>query len=77
MARIFGFLIGIVWLAFAGIAFKNSSAGWSANASDLGFWWAVIGTFLTLASGAAFVGTWLHTRPSHAGVPHPVERAGD
>ena len=63
MSRIFGFLVGLVWLAFAGIAFANSAAGWSAAASDLGFWWGVIGVFLAIASGAAFVGTWLHTRP--------------
>ena len=77
MGRIFGFLVGIVWLVFAGVAFKNSAAGWSADASDLGFWWMIIGIFLTLAAGAALIGTWLHTRPSHWSVAHPVERAGD
>ena len=77
MARIFGFLVGIAWLVFAGVAFRNSSNGWSQGASDLGFWWTVIGVFLTLAAGAAFLGTWIHTRPSHAGVVHPVDRAGD
>jgi hypothetical protein len=77
MSRLFGFLVGIVWLVFAGISFRNSAAGWSADATDLGFWWGIIGIFLTLASGTAFVGTWLHTRPGHAGVVHPVERAGD
>jgi len=30
MSRIFGFLVGLVWLAFAAIAFKNSAAGWGA-----------------------------------------------
>ena len=65
MSRIFGFAVGVLWLVFAGVAFKNSAAGWSAQASDLGFWWGVIGTFLTIAAGAALVGTWLHTRPRH------------
>jgi hypothetical protein len=74
MGRIFGFLVGIVWLVFASVAFRNSSAGWGADATDLGFWWAVIGVFLTLAAGGALVGTWLHTRPQH-GVVHPVDRA--
>jgi hypothetical protein len=65
MTRIFGFLIGIVWLVFAAVSFRNSAAGWSADATDLGFWWAVIGAFLTLASGAAFIGTWIHTSARH------------
>jgi hypothetical protein len=60
---------------FAGVSFKNSAAGWSADASDLGFWWGVIAVFLTIAAGAAFVGTWLHTRPHHYPVPHPMDRA--
>lgn len=62
MSRIFGFLVGLVWLVFAGVSFKNSAAGWSADATDLGFWWAVIGVFLAIAAGAAFLGTVLHTR---------------
>jgi hypothetical protein len=74
MARIFGFLVGIVWLVFAAVAFRNSAAGWSADAGDIGFWWTVIGVLLTLAAGGALIGTWLHTRPQH-GVVHPVDRA--
>ena len=73
MGRIFGFLVGIVWLVFASVAFKNSAAGWGMNASDIGFWWAVIGVFLTIAAGGALIGTWLHSRPQH-GVVHPVDR---
>jgi hypothetical protein len=65
MRRIFGFVVGVIWLVFAAVAFKNSAAGWSADASDLGFWWGVIGVFLTIAAGAAAIGTWLHTRPRH------------
>ncbi len=65
MSRIFGFVVGIVWLVFAVVAFRNSAAGWSADATDLGFWWSVIGVLLTLAAGGALVGTWLHTRPRH------------
>ena len=62
MSRIFGFLVGTLWVAFAWYAFSRSSEGWSAGNSDLGFWWAVIGSFLALAAGAAVVGTWLHTK---------------
>ena len=65
MKRIFGFVIGIAWLGLAVGAFRNSAAGWSADHSDLGFWWTVIGTFLTIAATAALVGTWLHTRERH------------
>ena len=65
MSRIFGFAVGLVWLVFAVGAFKNSAAGWSAQASDLGFWWGVIGVLLALAAGAALLGTWIHTRQQH------------
>jgi hypothetical protein len=74
MGRIFGFLVGIVWLVFASVAFRYSAAGWGMDAGDIGFWWGVIGVFLTLAAGGALVGTWLHSRPQH-GVVHPVDRA--
>lgn len=65
MGRIFGFAVGIVWLLFAAYAFGRSSAGWSMAASDLGFWWSVVGVLFTLAAGAALVGTWLHTSTRH------------
>ena len=65
MSRIFGFVVGLVWLVFAAVAFKNSAAGWSAQASDLGFWWGVIGVLLAIAAGAALLGTWIHTRQQH------------
>ena len=65
MSRIFGFVIGLIWLVFAAVAFKNSAAGWSAQASDLGFWWGVVGVLLAIAAGAALLGTWIHTRQQH------------
>ncbi len=65
MARIFGFFVGLLWLAFASAAFIRSAHGWSSGASDIGLWFAVVGVFLTIAAGAAFVGTYLHTRPKH------------
>jgi hypothetical protein len=65
MGRIFGFAVGLAWLGLAVGAFRNSSAGWGAEATDLGFWWGVIGLLLTIAATAALVGTWLHTRARH------------
>ena len=65
MTRILGFAVGLVWLVFVFVAFSRSAAGWSAGQTDIGFWWAVIGSFLAIASGAALVGTWLHTRQRH------------
>lgn len=65
MNRIFGFVVGLVWLVLAAKAFEYSAAGWRASASDIGFWWGVIGVFLTLAAGAALLGTWLHARARH------------
>jgi len=65
MSRVFGFVVGLVWLVFAVGAFKNSAAGWSAQASDLGFWWGVIGVLLAMAAAAALLGTWIHTRQQH------------
>lgn len=62
MARIFGFVVGVVWLGFAFVAFRNSSAGWEAGHSDVGFWWAVITGFLTIAATVALVGTARHQR---------------
>jgi hypothetical protein len=62
MARIFGLVVGAVWIVFTVIAFGRSAAGWSAGHSDLGFWWGVIGTLLSVATASALVGTWIHTR---------------
>jgi hypothetical protein len=62
MARIFGLVVGAVWIVFTAIAFGRSAAGWSAGHGDIGFWWAVIGTLLSVAAGSAIVGTLIHTR---------------
>lgn len=61
MARIFGFLVGIVWIGFTVGALRRSLDGWSAGQSDIGFWWAVIAGFLGIAAVSALVGTVLHT----------------
>jgi hypothetical protein len=64
MSRILGFAVGIVWLVFVFVAFRRSAEGWAAGNGDIGFWWAVIAVLLTIASLAALVGTWIHTRPA-------------
>jgi len=62
MTRVLGILAGVGILVLAGFAWDDSAAGWSAGHSDIGFWWAVIATLLTIAGVGAVVGTWLHTR---------------
>jgi hypothetical protein len=57
MSRLIGFLIGVLWLVFAYMAFRSSAEGWAQGHSDLGFWWAVIGSFLGIAALTALVGT--------------------
>jgi hypothetical protein len=60
MARIFGFVVGAIWLSFAFMAFRSSSAGWSSGYPVLGFWWAVITGLFTIAATVAIVGTARH-----------------
>ena len=55
--------VGVVWLGMAFLAFLNGGAGWDAGHSDLGFWWTVIATFLTIGGVGTVIGTWLHTQP--------------
>ncbi len=63
MTRVLGITVGVGILVLAGFAWGDSVAGWSAGHSDIGFWWAVIATFLTIGGLGAVIGTWLHTRP--------------
>ncbi len=60
MGRIFGFVVGVIWLGFTFWAFSTASAGRSAGAPDMGFWWTVIGAFYGLAAMVALVGTARH-----------------
>lgn len=60
MARNFGFAVGALWLLFALAAAGNSVGGWAAGQSDVGFWWAVIAGFLTIAASVALIGTARH-----------------
>jgi len=50
-------------LVLAVVAWFDSVAGWSDGHSDIGFWWTVIASFLTIAGVSTLIGTWLHTQP--------------
>jgi hypothetical protein len=60
--KFFGYVIGIIWIGLAFGAFRTSAAGWSGGHSDMGFWWAVIGTLLSVAALGALIGTTIHIR---------------
>ena len=62
MTRVLGIMAGAGILVLAGFAWGDSAAGLSDGNSDIGFWWAVIATFLTIAGVGAVIGTWLHTQ---------------
>lgn len=62
MNRIFGYLVGIVWLVLAWGAYGTASAGRAAGQADVGFWWTVIAVLLTIAALGALVGTTIHAR---------------
>lgn len=64
MNRILGIAICVIYAALAALAFTSSARNWSLENSDLGLWWAVIGTLLGIASLGAFFGTMFHTRPA-------------
>ena len=63
MNRVLGMMAGAGILVLAGFAWGDALAGWSDGNSDIGFWWAVIATFLTIAGVGTVIGTWLHTQP--------------
>jgi len=64
MKLIIGIIITVLYAVLSGLAFTASNGGWAEGHSDLGFWWAVIGTLLGIAGLGALFGTWSHTRPS-------------
>jgi len=62
MKRIIGWGVGVVYLVLAYAAFSFAAAGRADGHGEIGFWFSVVGTFLSVAAIAAFVGTWIHTR---------------
>jgi hypothetical protein len=63
MKTILGISVGVLLVALSLLAFRTSFGNWGVGHDDLGFWWAVIATFLALAGLGAVIGTWVHTRP--------------
>ena len=63
MSRVLGMIAGAGILVLAVFAWFDSAAGWSDGHSDIGFWWTVIASFLTIAGVSTLIGTWLHTQP--------------
>lgn len=59
-----GIHIGLFYLFLGYLAYLESSQGWTAGHSDLGFWWAVIAGLLGIAGLGAAIGTWRHVRMS-------------
>lgn len=57
MSRIFGFVVGAVWLVFTFMALQAASQSWSANQPDAGFWYAATAVLLAIAALVAIVGT--------------------
>lgn len=60
MSRIFGFVIGAIWIVFALMAVRAASAGSAADQPDAAVWWTVITVFYGLAALVAIVGTARH-----------------
>ena len=62
MKSIPGFAVGLLLLVLAFGAFRTASAGWSGGHTDVGFWWTVIASLLSIAGLGALVGTSIHSR---------------
>ena len=74
MTRIFGYLIGVIWIVFTAMALGARSAGAQAGQPDVTFWWTVIAVVYAIAATVAIVGTLRHqpTGPSKG----PARAAG-
>lgn len=64
MKRILGMGVGVVYIVLAFAAFTYARSGLAGGDGDIGFWFSVVGTFLSIAALAAFIGTWIHTKES-------------
>lgn len=60
MSRIFGYVIGVIWLGFAFMALGARNTGAAQGQPDVTFWWTVILVIYTGAAVAAIVGTLRH-----------------
>ncbi|MDT8369274.1 MAG: hypothetical protein RQ745_08710 [Longimicrobiales bacterium] len=61
MNRLFGYLVGVLWLGLAFGAFQRGRAGGAEGFSDMVVWWTIIAAFLAIAGLGALIGTTLHT----------------
>lgn len=66
MNRIIGIVICLGVGVLAAIAFQTASTGSAEGHPDVGFWWTIIGLFLTVAAVGGIIGTWIHTRQDGA-----------
>ena len=62
MKRMIGWGVGVFYVVIALAVFRFASAGAADGHGEIGFWFSVVGTFLTVAALAAFIGTWIHTQ---------------
>ena len=54
---------GLILFVLAFGSFRTASGGWSGGHADMGVWWTIIGSFLTIAAFGAVIGTIVHSRP--------------
>ena len=57
MTRIFGYVVGAIWIVFALMALGARSAGVAADQPDVVLWWTVILLGYLAAATVAIVGT--------------------
>lgn len=69
LKRIFGFLVGLAWVAMALAALRYARDGRDAGHADLDLWWSVIAALLAIAALAAVIGTLVHMREKRRGAP--------
>lgn len=63
MKTVLGVVVGLFLSVMAFGAFRTASGGWSGGRTDMGFWWTVIASFLTIAAVSAVAGTLIHSKP--------------
>jgi hypothetical protein len=69
MKRIIGWGVGVVYIVIASAVFAFASRGRADGHGEIGFWFSVVGTFLSVAALAAFIGTWIHTQDKSKSTP--------
>jgi hypothetical protein len=70
MKRIIGWGVGVFYLVIAAAVFRYAMAGRADGHGEIGFWFSVVGTLLSIAALGAFIGTWIHTQPKKTTPAH-------